>query len=161
MPAVPPNKHQKTSKSGWARKRSSPTATGPSPSLSASANRRLAEARRQSMLAATIASNGFKVPTPQEMAAQKMMADQARMLAAKPPIDPAEYQRQRQAAAQPKPVQAARPPAPKRREDNGWNFPVPKKHEENPFQEKDYELDIVRYMVQRDVCSPFVHPVLC
>jgi hypothetical protein len=110
------------------------------------------------MMAATMAASGFKVPTPQEVAAQKMLVDQARMLAAKPPIDPAEYQRQRQVAAQPKgpqpqpqPARQREPSGPKRREDNGWNFPVPKKHEENPFQEKDYELDIVRYMVTRDV----------
>jgi hypothetical protein len=175
MPAVPPNKHQKTSKNGWTRKqRSSPQASGPSPSTSASANRRLAEARRQSMAAATIAANGFKVPpTAHELAARQMSAEAARMHAVMPPTDHAEYLRARQAqaqahaaavavAAQPRPAPPPAPPVdrsrnpsgPQRRQDNSWNFPIPKKVEENPFQEKDYEVDIVRYMVTKDVSSP-------
>jgi len=181
MPAVPPNKHQKTSKNGWARKqRSSPQASTSSPTTSASANRRLAEARRQSMVAATVAVNGYK-PAPSttthESAAKQMATEAARMHAVMPPVDHAEYLRTRQAqlaatqaqlaaahaqraaaaaaAAQAKQAPPAdrtrQPSGPPRRQDNSWNFPIPKKHEDNPFQEKDYEIDIVRYMVTKDV----------
>jgi hypothetical protein len=184
MPAVPPNKHQKTSKNGWARKqRSSPQASASSPTVSASANRRLAEARRQSMVAATIAVNSYKPagPSTHDSAAKQMATEAARMHAVMPPVDHADYLRARQAelaatqaslavshaqrvaaaaaAAQAKAAPPAdrtrQPSGPPRRQDNSWNFPIPKKHEDNPFQEKDYEIDIVRYMVTKDVSTLF------
>jgi len=180
MPAVPPNKHQKTSKNGWARKqRSSPQASNSSPATSASAGRRLAEARRQSMVPATVAVNSYKPAssTEHESAVKQMATEAARMNAVMPPINHAEYLRARQAqlaatqvqlaaaqaqraaaaaaAAQAKQAPPAdrtrQPSGPPRRQDNSWNFPIPKKHEDNPFQEKDYEIDIVRYMVTKDV----------
>lgn len=116
------------------------------------------------MAAATIAVNQYKPPPPtaQELAAKQMAAEAARMHAIMPPADHAEYLRSRQAqlaAQQPKPAppvdRTRQPSGPQRRGDNGWTFPIPKKHEENPFQERDYEVDIVRYMVTKDVSTLF------
>jgi len=126
------------------------------------------------MAAATIATNGFKPPpTAHELAAKQMAMESARMHAAMPPADHAEYHRVRQAqahahaastaagtsvnAALPRPGppvdRSSQPSGPARRQDNSWNFPVPKKHYDSPFQEVDYENEIVHYMVTKDVST--------
>jgi len=122
------------------------------------------------MAAATMAVSAFKPPpTAHELAARQMAAEAARMHAVMPPTDHAEYHRVRQAqaqahaaavaaaAAQPRPAppvdRSRQPNGPSRRQDNSWNFPVPKVHIDSPFQEKDYEVDIVRYMVTKDVST--------
>jgi len=170
MPPV--NKQQKTSKAGWTRKRSSPSigAQYPSPAALAAQAKRIADVRAHPPVAADQKLNV------QQAARESLAARSHASHPGQPPIDPRSHASSSTAnygpigpvarpvvalpAAQTtrpvdqlRPVKAQTAPPQKMEVDPPvpWSFPTRRILEENPYEVKDYQVEIVHYMIDMDV----------